>query len=116
MLQSVFGELSLRDVTGETSAMDKLPLLPKDVCAHLDVFDRAVLAAQPGIVVMQCFSAIKPRENVVDRVGISVKLRDVMAQVFLTFVAQQLEFGPICAQNNSVLSNPMETNGGIFKK
>src|SRR6266849_5568068 len=40
----------------------------------------------------------------------------MMADVFVARVAQQVELGLIDAHDVSVRTNPMQTDGGIFKK
>ena len=56
----LFGPLVLRDVAREAPRVDELAVLPPHVRVDEDVFEAAVLAAQPGRVAGEGLVALQP--------------------------------------------------------
>jgi hypothetical protein len=78
--------------------------------------ERAIFGPHARLVLTWRLAAPQPLQHWLDDVLIDMKFRDMMADVFLTGIAESVQFRPIDAQDDSVGSEPMSGNRGIFEK
>ncbi len=112
----LFRLLPVGDVTGETARMQKLAVFPKNIGTDEDVTHGAVFAAQTRFAAMQGLIGSQPPQNILDRVFIRVKFRDMMTDVLVRSVTEKVEFGFVRPQYRSVSSHPMQSDCRIFKE
>src|SRR6185437_9606589 len=110
------GALPLSDVPGKAAGVDELPIAPQHAGVDEDLFDRAILAAEPSWILFQLFICPQSIEDVADHVLVSVKLSDRMTDVFIPAVAEHVQFGLIGPKNCSIWTHPMQPDGRTLEK
>src|SRR6185437_16676915 len=110
------GALPLSDVPGKAAGVDELPIAPQHAGVDEDLFDRAILAAEPSWILFQLFICPQSIEDVADHVLVSVKLSDRMTDVFIPAVAEHVHFGLIGPKNCSIWTHPMQPDGRTLEK
>ena len=108
------GLLALRDIAREAARMNEPAVLDIDVRADQGMLDGAVLAAQTGLVIGRFLIAAQPLENGFDRRRVSMKFRNVPAEVLVAPVTEQIEIGLVGPQNDAVGADPMQAEQGVL--
>src|SRR5204863_6041066 len=100
----------LRHVAREALCVDEAPLVPEDARIDQHGSDRSILASHAGRVFHDLLAAMEAREDVDDRCLLDVKLRDVVADVFVPRVAEGRELGVIGPENHAVRTDTMNAD------
>ena len=78
--------------------------------------DRAVLAAQPRLIVPDRLAASQPFENVLDRRVVDVKLSYVPPDVLVGFIPEQLQLGAVRLQDRPVRTHPVQAHRAVLEE
>src|SRR5947209_7134445 len=79
----LFNFLTVRIVPRKAARVDEIVMLPQNIRRDKDMLDRAVLCAQPCLVLLEYLLPTQPSQNVFDHRRIDMRLGDVMTDVFL---------------------------------
>ena len=116
LAQLDFGNLAVGDIPGETACMNEPAILPKDIGANQNVADRSIFATHPGFVIVELLAFAQAPQDIADHIFVRMELGYGVTDIFVSFITKQVEFGAICAQNNSVRPNPMRPSVALSKK
>src|SRR5207248_6323478 len=105
--QLLFETLPLSVIPCEATRMHELAAAPQHVRVDEHVPDRAVLAAQPRLIVPDRLAASQPFENVLDRRLVDVKLSYGPPDVLVGFIPEQFPLGAVRLQDRPVRTHPV---------
>src|SRR5690242_9606429 len=84
----LFVAFSVRDVAGEAPRIDELVVVPPYTRTDQHVPNAGVFAANPGFVIAQRFPVLEMTKYVRCGRGVGVELRDVMAEIVFSRIAE----------------------------
>ena len=110
------GPLELRDVPGKAARVDETAVVPKHARGDRHVPNRAVLAAQLRLVVVQDLAIRQACQNVGRGLRVDVELGDVAPDVFVLAIAQHLELATVGPQDRAIRARPVQRYGGVLEE
>jgi hypothetical protein len=117
LLAGLFARLmKVRDVHGEAARVDEPPAPELHAGCDLDVPDRAVPGAQPGGILRKPLAARQPRQDVVDRVLVGVKLGNVPSDIVLGLIAEQLQLRLVRVQDDPIGADQMQRDRAVLEE
>src|SRR5919112_1199130 len=80
------------------------------------MFQRTISRAQTGRVFVQLLPPRKPRENVVDRVLIGMKISNMATDILLGRIAKEIELGPVSVNDCAVSPDEMQRQRAVLEE
>jgi hypothetical protein len=104
------------DISSHAANMNEPVIFVEDVRIDENMLDRAIVAAQPCLIVTERFVVCQVDQESGSEVLVDIELGDVTTDILLACISEKGQLSPVCPQDHAIWADVMHSDGCVLEE